>query len=99
VLLPAARTNDATAHFLPFIAQPFSEDDARWLLGHVQEQAASGLRFNWCVADLGTDLGLGNVTLFNLDRERVRDGELGYWGHPAAQGRGVMSEGIRRISD
>jgi RimJ/RimL family protein N-acetyltransferase len=97
--ISAARTNDATAHFLPFIPQPFSEEDAHWLLGHVQEQAASGLRLNWCVADVGTDLGLSNVTLFNIDDERVRDGELGYWAHPDAQGRGVTAEAIRRIAD
>ncbi|MDX6295430.1 MAG: hypothetical protein QOH50_4505 [Kribbellaceae bacterium] len=39
------------------------------------------------------------MTLFNVGDERVRDGELGYWGHPDAQGRGVISEAIRRIAD
>jgi RimJ/RimL family protein N-acetyltransferase len=97
--ISAARTNEATAHFLPFIHQPFDLDRARWLLSHVRTQASTGLRFNWCVADLETDLGLGNVTLFNVGDERVRDGELGYWGHPDAQGRGVISEAIRRIAD
>ena len=97
--IAAARTNQATAHFLPFIQQPFDEDRARWLLGHVREQAATGSRFNWCVADAHTDLGLGNVTLFGLGDERVRGGELGYWAHPDAQGRGVMSEAIRRIAE
>lgn len=97
--ISAARTTVATAHFLPFIQQPFDEDRARWLLAHVRLQAAEGTRFNWCVADAVTDLGLGNVTLFDLlDHPRARSGELGYWGHPDAQGRGYMAEAVRRIA-
>lgn len=97
--ISGARTNAATAHFLPFIQQPFDEGRARWLLGLVREQATAGLRFNWCVADAETDLGLANVTLFDLlDDPQVRSGELGYWAHPDAKGRGVTSDAIRRIA-
>ncbi|MEU0094299.1 GNAT family protein [Kribbella sp. NPDC006257] len=91
--ISAARTNHATAHFLPFIPQPFTADDARWWLTDMDEQAAAGRRLNWCVADVSTDLGLGNLTLFNLGGDG--DGELGYWMHPDAQGRGVMNEALR----
>lgn len=97
--IAGARTNDATAHFLPFIQQPFDEDRARWLLGHVREQAANGMRFNWCVADRETDLALANVTVFDLDDQRIREAEVGYWAHPDAQGRGVVSEAVRRIAE
>jgi len=61
-----ARTNEATAHFLPFIPQPFTADDAHRLLASTRQQAAEGRRFNWCLADLATDVALGNVTLFGL---------------------------------
>jgi RimJ/RimL family protein N-acetyltransferase len=91
--ISSARTNQATAHFLPFIPQPFSEQDARWWLKDLAEQAAVGRRYNWCIADAATDLGLGNLTLFNLGSDG--DGEIGYWMHPDAQGRGVMTEALR----
>ncbi|WP_350273883.1 GNAT family N-acetyltransferase [Kribbella sp. HUAS MG21] len=98
--ITTARTNQATAHFLPFIPQPFTAEDARFWLKDMAEQAASGRRFNWCVADAGTDQGLGNLTLFGIHPDvEVRDAELGYWMHPEAQGRGVMSEAIRRVAE
>jgi RimJ/RimL family protein N-acetyltransferase len=93
-----ARTNQATAHFLPFIPQPFTVEDARFWLKDLAEQAAAGRRFNWCVADAETDEGLGNLTLFGIHRDEIRDAELGYWMHPEAQGRGVMSEAIQRVA-
>ena len=95
--ITAARTNDATARFLPFIPQPFSADNARFWLDDMAEQAAAGKRFNWCIADAETDLGLGNLTLFNIYRDPIGDGEIGYWAHPDAQGRGVMTEAIQRM--
>ncbi|QNE22889.1 GNAT family N-acetyltransferase [Kribbella qitaiheensis] len=94
--ITTARTNQATAHFLPFIPQPFAAEDARWWLKDMAEQAAAGRRFNWCIADASTDLGLGNLTLFNLGPDG--DGELGYWAHPDAQGRGIMTEAIRTVA-
>ncbi|WP_112244144.1 GNAT family N-acetyltransferase [Kribbella monticola] len=94
--ISSARTNQATAHFLPFIPQPFSVEDARWWLKDMAEQAATGRRLNWCIADASTDLGLGNLTLFNLDSHG--DGEIGYWMHPDAQGRGVMTEALRCLT-
>ncbi|WP_433161218.1 GNAT family N-acetyltransferase [Kribbella sp. CA-247076] len=93
--ITTGRTNQATAHFLPFVPQPFTAEDARFWLKDLAEQAASGVRYNWCVADAATDLGLGNVTLFNL--REGRSGELGFWLHPDAQGRGIMPEAITRL--
>lgn len=94
--ITTARTNQATGHFLPFIPQPFTAEDARFWLKDLAEQAATGTRYNWCIADAESDLGLGNLTLFNL--RDGRDGELGFWAHPDAQGRGLMTEAIRRVA-
>lgn len=95
--ITTARTNQATAHFLPFIPQPFTAEDAGFWLKDLAEQAAAGLRYNWCVADAATDVALGNITLFNLTHGR--EGELGYWAHPDAQGRGVMTEAVRYVAE
>ncbi|ONI72510.1 GNAT family N-acetyltransferase [Kribbella sp. ALI-6-A] len=97
--ITTARTNAATAHFLPFVPQPFTPEHARFWLHDMAEQAAAGQRINWCVADRGTDLALGNLTLFGLDKLAGRFGELGYWAHPEAQGRGLMAEAVRRAAD
>ena len=97
--ITTARTNQTTAHFLPFVPQPFTAEDARFWLKDMAEQAAVGRRFNWCVADAETDQALGNLTLFGIHiRGEVRDAEIGYWMHPDAQGRGVMSEAIQRLA-
>ncbi|MEU4394952.1 GNAT family N-acetyltransferase [Kribbella sp. NPDC023855] len=93
--ITSARTNQATAHFLPFIPQPFTAEDARFWLKDMAEQAAAGLRFNWCLADLTSDVALGNLTLFNL---RDGEGEIGYWLHPEAQGRGLTAEAVRGVA-
>ncbi|MFK4087443.1 GNAT family N-acetyltransferase [Kribbella sp. NPDC020789] len=91
----AARTNQATAHFLPFIPQPFTVQDVRFWLKDMAEQYAAGTRFNWCVADRETDLGLGNLTLFRMEHGSA---ELGYWLHPEAQGRGVIVEALELVA-
>ncbi|ADB34422.1 GCN5-related N-acetyltransferase [Kribbella flavida DSM 17836] len=96
--ITAARTNPATGHFLPFIPQPFTTGHARFWLHDMAEQAAAGRRYNWCVADRDTDLGLGNLTLFGLDQKAGSIGELGFWVHPEAQGRGVIVEAVRRVA-
>lgn len=96
--ITTARTNQATAHFLPFIPQPFTAEDARFWLKDMAEQAAAGRRLNWCVADAETGQGLGNLTMFGIHHGEVRDAELGYWMHPDAQGRGVMTEAIQRVA-
>ncbi len=94
--IAAARTNEATAHFLPYVNQPFDALDARWLLGHTRYEASLGRRLNWCVADHDTDLGLANITLFHLD-DSDGSGEIGYWAHPDAQGRGVVASAVREV--
>jgi RimJ/RimL family protein N-acetyltransferase len=97
--ITTARTNAGAAHFLPFIPQPFTADQARVWLNDMAEQAAVGQRINWCVADRETDLALGNLTLYGLEKEAGRFGELGYWAHLEAQGRGLMAEAVRRAAD
>ncbi len=96
--ITTARTTPETAHFLPFIPQPFTAEHARSWLDDMAEQAATGRRINWCIADRESDLALGNLTLYGLERP-ARTGEFGYWAHPEAQGRGLVVEAVRRAAD
>ena len=48
---------------------------------------------SWAVADLASDEVLGSVGLFDLTDD-LAYGEVGYWTHPAARGRGVMTAAV-----
>ena len=85
-----ACSDERTAWWLGNMPSPYTIDDARaYLLGR-GDAAASGTAVNWAVADVGTDEVLGSIALFAL--KAGREGEIGYWTHPEARGRGVMSE-------
>jgi RimJ/RimL family protein N-acetyltransferase len=82
--------DERTAWWLATMPSPYTLDDARaYLLGR-GDAAASGTAVSWAVADVGTDEVLGSIALFGL--KAGREGEIGYWTHPEARGRGVMSE-------
>ncbi|WP_344152145.1 GNAT family N-acetyltransferase [Kribbella yunnanensis] len=93
--ITTARTNQATAHVLPFIPQSFAAEDARFWLRDLADQRTAGTRYNWCVADAESNLGLGNLTLFRIENGTA---ELGYWLHPDAQGRGIIVEALERVT-
>lgn len=60
-------------------------------LARVRLMAATDVRLAWCVADRDTDVALGNVALFEFDGDSA---QVGYWAHPDARGRGVMSAAV-----
>ena len=55
---------------------------------------ADGGAMCWCVADPVDDRCLAAITIFNLGRVS-NEAEIGYWAHPDARGRGVMTEALR----
>ncbi len=82
--------DDRTAHWLWRMPRPYTEADARaYLLSRI-ENLATGTGVGWAVADPVGDELLGSIALFDL--KAGRDAESGYWAHPAARGRGVMTE-------
>ncbi len=81
-----------TRQWLAELPSPFTEDEARQYVESRVEQRATGKGVTWAVADPETDDLLGNVSLF--DRYRA-EAEVGYWTHPDARGRGVMTEACR----
>jgi RimJ/RimL family protein N-acetyltransferase len=78
-----------TRYWLTQMPDPFTEDDARGFIEGRVEQRAKGEGVTWAVADPETDELVGNLAMF--DRWRG-EAELGYWTHPGARGRGVMTE-------
>ncbi|MDQ3734934.1 MAG: GNAT family N-acetyltransferase [Actinomycetota bacterium] len=85
-----------TAHWLAQLPDPYTEGSARAYLDTltVNESLARGIA--WCVADLESDSLLGSIGLMDLEPDKA-SGEVGYWTHPDARGRGVMTEAVNLV--
>jgi RimJ/RimL family protein N-acetyltransferase len=82
--------DERTAYWFWRMPSPYTLDDARaYLLGR-GEQCASGAGVTWAVAGPADDRLLGSISLFDV--KPGREAEIGYWTHPEARGRGVMTE-------
>jgi RimJ/RimL family protein N-acetyltransferase len=79
-----------TAHWLWRMPSPYTLSDAHDYLESRTEELATASGLTWAVADPATDVLLGAISVFDL--KLGRDGVIGYWTHPAARGRGVMTE-------
>lgn len=87
-------------HFIPETPLPTEPEAVAPYLARVRAATADGVRLAWCVADGSTGLALGNVALFDFEGpDGAGAAQLGYWAHPEARGRGVMTEAIRRVTD
>ncbi len=87
-----ACSDERTQHWLGQMPSPYSESDAReWLEDNVEGQA-TGKKVTWAIADPRSDLLLGVINIFDISKI---DGEIGYWAHPDARGRGVMRAAMR----
>lgn len=105
-----ASSDDRTQHWLGRMPEPYDEADAREWLEQCQENAATGHGVQWAVVDPDDDDRiLAAVGYFGLVPEI--ECEIGYWAHPDARGRGVMTRamgtvmrhafedlGVRRVS-
>lgn len=87
----AGCSDPRTRHFLSFLPHPYVAADAREYLVSSMEQASTGTGVGWAMADPTTGRHLGNIGLPRISRGQ---GEIGYWAHPDARGRGVTSEAV-----
>lgn len=88
-----ACNDERTSYWLGKMPSPYTLADAEAYLQDRIEVLATGSAVGWAVADVATDEALGSVALFDL--EVGRQAELGYWTHPSARGRGVMTAAAR----
>ncbi|MDX6298851.1 MAG: hypothetical protein QOF53_65 [Nocardioidaceae bacterium] len=85
-----ACNDERTARWLWRLPTPYTVEDARAFLLSRGELMASGRGVAWAVADPASDRLVGHISLFDL--KPGREAEIGYWTHPEARGRGVMTE-------
>lgn len=72
-------------------AQSIEEIEA--LIKKFAEQIVNGTGINWTICLPDNDELIGNVCLFNIQKEHYR-AELGYMLDPAFQGKGIMKEAV-----
>ncbi|HWC23275.1 MAG TPA: GNAT family N-acetyltransferase [Flexivirga sp.] len=90
---------DEASRLMATRMQPTPSTYADWLRDR-QQRMASGAGIYWCITDADTDRVLGHVQVQRLDVDFTRgNGELGYWLHPQARGRGVMSEAVELVRE
>ena len=91
-----AGSDEGTQHWLAgSLPSPYTLKDAHSYIAGVSEEARSRRSLCWCVADSETDVCVGSIAVLDLRYALGTAGEIGYWTHPDARGRGVMSEAVR----
>jgi RimJ/RimL family protein N-acetyltransferase len=85
-------TDPLTVHWLGRIPHPYPREEAARFLLRRSEGMAAGTDLHWMLADPATDALLGTVSLMHIAEGMT---EVGYWTHPEARGRGVMTEAVR----
>ncbi len=83
-------SDERTQHWLTQMPSPYSMDHAEAFIESRQESHALGTGVHWAAADPLTDQLLANISV--MDITSGDDAEIGYWTHPSARGRGVMTQ-------
>ncbi|GAA4347023.1 GNAT family N-acetyltransferase [Angustibacter luteus] len=91
-----ACADERTQRWLPGLPSPYTLADAQWYVGSRQDEAADGAGLYWCVADATSDECLGAISLMKLAGP-LPDNEIGYWAHPDARGRGLLTAATRLV--
>lgn len=87
-----ACTDPVTRAWLGRMPDPYDETTALAFVEETRARAADGAAVTWAIADPDDDRLLGVVNVFDL---KEVSGEVGYWVHPDARGRGVATEATR----
>ena len=79
-------------HWLQHFASPFTLADAQHYVDRRWDLEARGEGVAWTVADPVTDQALSFLCIFHI--RPGTDGEIGYFTHPDARGKGLTKEGF-----
>ena len=90
-----ACSDPVTRHWLAGLPTPYTPASARDFVHDCVWNAATGTKLTWAVADPEDDRLLALVTIMDLQGLNPSTAELGYWAHPDARGRGVVTDAVR----
>jgi RimJ/RimL family protein N-acetyltransferase len=91
-----ACSDQRTQHWLAgSLPSPYTVEHAHSYIAGCRDDARVGKSVCWCVAEPERDVCLASVGLMDLRDALGTSGEIGYWTHPEARGRGAMSEAVR----
>jgi RimJ/RimL family protein N-acetyltransferase len=88
-----ACSDERARYWLAGLPSPYALEHAHSYIAASSAEASDGKALSWCVADADSDVCVGSVAVMDL-LDRGTAGEIGYWAHPDARGRGVMSEAV-----
>ncbi|MEJ5914145.1 GNAT family N-acetyltransferase [Pseudokineococcus sp. 1T1Z-3] len=88
-----ACTDPTTRRWLPSLPAPYGVEEASAYVESTRLAAAEGRAVGWCAADARSGAALASLQVFGL--EGSRPAEIGYWAHPDARGRGVVTTAVR----
>jgi RimJ/RimL family protein N-acetyltransferase len=92
-----ACSDPLSQHWLPQLPSPYTTADAQWYIRSREEAHATGAGIYWCVADADDDRCLASIGLMRLDGPTAEP-EIGYWAHPEARGRGVVTQATALVA-
>lgn len=87
-----AASDERTQYWLGMLPSPYTLEHARLFVRDRSEGMARGTDLHWMIADPDSDAMLGTVSLMRMAQGTA---EVGFWAHPDARGRGVMTEAVR----
>ncbi|WP_345714078.1 GNAT family N-acetyltransferase, partial [Kineococcus glutinatus] len=90
----AACSDPRTQRWLPDVPSPYGPAEAAGFFSSTREAAAAGEAVHWCVADPADDRCLASMSAMLAGRGALT-AELGWWAHPDARGRGVVTRAAR----
>ncbi|MCW2858038.1 MAG: putative GCN5-related N-acetyltransferase [Marmoricola sp.] len=90
-----ACTDERSVYWLGLLPHPYTFADAQTFLRTRSDSMARATGVHWVIADPDSDDLLGVVSVMDIGSHTGP--EIGYWAHPDARGRGVMSEAVRLV--
>jgi RimJ/RimL family protein N-acetyltransferase len=90
-----ACSDPRTQTWLGTMPDPYDEAEAQRWFEQQAENRANGRSAGWAVADADDDRVLASISYFHYQPEL--ECEIGFWTHPDARGRGVMTRAMRRL--
>jgi RimJ/RimL family protein N-acetyltransferase len=90
-----ACADERTQAWLGTLPYPYTEEDARAWLRHQRHNRATGHGVVWAVTEAGSETALASISVFDMVPEVEL--EIGFWTHPDARGRGVMTRAMAEV--